>query len=306
MKIHFFLLNYKTLGYNKSRSDTMYKKRKRLAKRNIFIISGLILCLIIGFITNVMVTNRNLTVFEKAIKDSVWMVGKTVQYPFHYVGRKINENKEKKNMFAEYQNLKKQLEETSSLEVKNQELEKQLRELQELLDINNILSDYIYTNATVINRNLEYWQDTIIIDKGEHDGITIDMPVVVKEGLIGKVVQTTTFTSTVRLLTANNVSDRISVKINNNEEYAYGILSKYNNKQHTYTIEGISQNIDIQKESLVTTTGMGDLFPAGIVIGKVSGITTDNFDLAKVLEVKTDVDFNNLTYVSVLKRNEKK
>lgn len=284
----------------------MYKKRKKFEKRKIIIICALVFCLIVGFIVNVMVTDRQLTVFEKAIKDSLLTVEKTVRYPFDYIGRKINESKEKKKMYEEYQNLKQQLEETKHLTVKNEELEKQLRELQALLEINNILSDYTYTNATVIHRDLEYWQDTITIDKGEQDGITIDMPVVVKEGLIGKVVQTTTFTSTIRLLTANNVSDRISVKINNQDDYAYGILSKYNAKKNTYTIEGIAQNIEVEEDSLVTTTGMGDLFPSGIVIGKVVGITTDNFDLAKVLEVKTDVDFDNITYVTVLKRNDKK
>lgn len=284
----------------------MYKKKKKFEKKKIIIICTLVFCLIIGFIANVMTTSRNLTVFEKAIKDSILTIEKTVRYPFDYIGKKINDGKEKKKMYEEYQNLKKQLEETGGLTIKNQELEKQIRELQELLDIKNILSDYVYTNATVIHRDLEYWQDTITIDKGEQDGITVDMPVVVKDGLIGKVVQTTTFTSTVRLLTANNASDRISVKIDYQEGYAYGILSKYNAKEGNYTIEGISQNIEIEKGALVTTTGMGDLFPAGIVIGKVSGIATDNFDLAKVLQVDTDVDFNNLTFVTVLKRNDKK
>lgn len=283
----------------------MYKKRKKFEKKKIIILCTLVVCLILGFIANVMTTNRNLTVFEKAIKDSVLMIEKTVRYPFDFIGKKINDSKEKKKMYEEYQNLKKQLEETSSLTTKNQELEKQIRELQELLEIKNILSDYIYTNATVIHRDLEYWQDTITIDKGEQDGITVDMPVVLKEGLIGKVVQTTSFTSTIRLLTANNASDRISVKIEYQDKYAYGILSKYDNKQKTYTIEGIAQNIEIEEGSLVTTTGMGDLFPTGVVIGKVSGITTDNFDLAKVLEVKTEVDFDNITYVTVLKRNDK-
>lgn len=285
----------------------MYKKKKRkFEKKKIIIICTLVFCLIFGFVANVMVTDRKLSVFEKAIKDSILTVEKGIRYPFDYIGKKITESKEKKKMFEDYQDLKRQLEEANGLAIKNQELEKQLRELQELLEINNILSDYVYTNATVIHRDLEYWQDTITIDKGEHDGIAIDMPVVIKEGLIGKVVQTTTFTSTIRLITANNASDRISVKINHNDEYAYGILTKYNQKQNTYTIEGIAQNIEIEEGSLVTTTGMGDLFPAGILIGKVSGITTDNFDLAKVLEVETQVDFNNLTYVTVLKRNEKK
>lgn len=150
---------------------------------------------------------------------------------------------------------------------------------------------------------MNYWYDTITISKGEHDGIAIGMPIIVSGGLIGKVIKTTTFTSTVRLLTANNSNDKISVKINTGDSYAYGILSKYNKDNNTYTIEGISENLDFKKGMIVTTTGMGDIFPSGILIGQVVEVTTDQFDLAKILEIKSSVDFDNLNYVTVLKRS---
>ena len=129
------------------------------------------------------------------------------------------------------------------------------------------------------------------------------MPVVIGTNLIGKVISTTTFNSTVRLITATDVVDKISIKIKNNDSYVYGILSGYNKENNTYTIEGISQSIKIENGSIVTTTGMGDIFPAGIVIGKITGINTDNFDLSNVLEMQSDVDFDNINYVTVLRRN---
>ena len=46
---------------------------------------------------------------------------------------------------------------------------------------------------------------------------------------------------------------------------------------------------------------MGDIFPSGIVIGKVMGINTDVFDLAKVLEIESLVNFDNINYVTILK-----
>ena len=118
----------------------MYKKKKRkFEKKKIIIICTLVFCLILGFVANVMVTDRKLSVFEKAIKDSILTVEKGIRYPFDYIGKKITESKEKKKMFEDYQDLKRQLEEANGLAIKNQELEKQLRELQELLEINNIL-----------------------------------------------------------------------------------------------------------------------------------------------------------------------
>ena len=206
-------------------------------------------------------------------------------------------------MYKEYESMKEDLSKTNSLISENTELKRQLEETKKLLNLKNSLEGYEVINATVIARDINLWNDTITIDKGENDNVAIGMPVVVSEGLIGKVVQTTFFTSTIRLMTSNNSSDKISVMVNTGDYYVYGILSNYNKETKNYIIEGISQNSNISNDSRVTTTGMGDIFPSGIVIGKVTGINTDNFDLASVLEVQSLVNFDNINYVTVLKRS---
>ena len=281
----------------------MYRKKQKEKRNKIIIICILIFCLITGFIINVVITDRNLTIFEKTIKDSVLTVQKVLAFPIDFVVNKINENNGKNKMYEKYNDLENQVKENEKYKVENEELKKQLSDMKELLNINDTIAEYTYLNANVINRNLDYWNDTIVINKGEHDGITKDMPVVIGTNLIGKVISTTTFNSTVRLITATDVVDKISVKIKNGDNYVYGILNGYNKENDTYTIEGISQNIKIENESIVTTTGMGDIFPSGIVIGKITGINTDIFDLSNVLEMKSDVNFDNINYVTVLRRN---
>jgi len=280
----------------------MYNRRKKDQRKKIILISLFIVCLIIGFVVNVVTTERKLTVFEKAIKDSVITVENILGYPIEIFNKMIHENKIKNEIYSDYEKIKDKLELIDEITMKNTELEKQLQDLKKVLNINTTLSEYTTINATVINRNLSYWDNTILIDKGEDSGILIGMPVIVSEGLIGKVIKTTSFTSTIRLLTANNSYDRISVKIKNGEEYVYGILNGYNEENDTYTIEGISENLEIEIGSVVTTTGMGDIFPSGIVIGKITGVNTDVFDLSNILEMKSDVNFNGINYVVVLKR----
>lgn len=282
----------------------MKKKKRRVEKRKIVLIVLLFACLILGYVSNIVSSNRNLTIFEKAIKDSVLTIQKVLTYPIDLIINKIEETKEKNNMYDEYYKLKEQLSNSEIYITENEELKKQLEEMKSILELNNVLSDYESINATVIGRDLAYWNDNLIIDKGEKDGIEENMPVVVADGLIGKVVKTSTFNSTVRLLIANNSNDKISVKIKNKDNYIYGILSKYDKVSNTYIIEGISQNIDINDGTLVTTTGMGDIYPSGIVIGMVKGVSTDNFDLSKVLEVESNVNFDSINYVKVLKRGD--
>ncbi len=259
---------------------------------------GLVVSLIIGYILNVTISTRNLSMPEKAIKDGILTIQRVISYPIDFIANKIEVSKEKKHMYEEYNNLKKELELYQDIQNENEELRKHIDELQSLLDIDKNLIDYESINATVIGRDLAYWSDNIIINKGENAGITVNMPVVVSGGLIGKVVKTSMYNSTVKLLTANN--DKISVKIKTDNQYAYGILDGYDGS--TYTISGISQNFEIIEGATITTTGMGDIYPAGIVVGKVSGISKDNFDLSKIIEMTSDVDFNNISYVKVLKR----
>ena len=56
---------------------------------------------------------------------------------------------------------------------------------------------------------------------------------------------------------------------------------------------------------MVYTSGLGGVFPSGILIGKVSEITTDVYDLAKIIKVKPSANFEDINYVTVLKRNDK-
>ncbi len=281
----------------------MYKKNRKNKKNKIIIVCVLIFCLIVGFIVNVVITDRELTIFEKTIKDSVLTVQKILGYPIEFFTNKISENKEKNKMYEEYLNLKQENENNIHYKYENDELKKQLEEMKSLLNINNALSEYTQLSATVINRDLGYWYDTITINKGEHDGVTIGMPAVVGEGLIGKVISTTTFNSTIRLITATDVVEKISVKIQTDDDYVYGILSSYDSETKTHIIEGISQTDQIENGSIVTTTGMGDIFPAGVIIGKITGVRTDTFDLSNVLEMKSEVNFDNINYVTLLKRN---
>ena len=281
----------------------MYKKKRKDRKNKIIISCILVFCLIVGFIVNVVLTDRELTIFEKTIKDSVLTVQKVLGYPIEFIVNKIDENKEKNKMHDDYLNLKQENIDNYHYKLENEELKKELEEMKKLLEINNALSEYTQLNAVVINRDLGYWNDTITINKGEHDGVTIGMPAVVGEGLIGKVVSTTTFSSTIRLITATDVVEKISVKIQNGEDYVYGILNSYDNETNTHIIEGISQTDKIENGSIVTTTGMGDIFPAGIMIGKITGVRTDTFDLSNVLEMQSNVNFDNINYVTLLKRN---
>ncbi len=182
------------------------------------------------------------------------------------------------------------------LEAKNNDIE----ELKKLLKIQNITSDFNYLNATVIERNREYWFNTMTINKGSKDGLTIDMAVINGDGLIGRISALRDYTADIKLITTNDVTNKISVLIQNNEKNVYGIMSGYDIENNLLKV--IVQDNKIQPNDLVTTTGMGGIFPSGILIGKVIDIITENDEVTKVARVKPSAIIEGVKYVSVLQR----
>lgn len=273
-------------------------------KKYFILIGAIVIAVLLGLIAHIVTTDRTLTPIEKAVKDTVLLVQKVAYQPIKFVKDKIVEYQEKQDLYEKYKTLQKKVKETDLIQAEKEELEHQLKSMKETLELNNTLVETEYLNATVVNRNLGYWYNTITIDKGSHNGVEKDMPVIVSDGVIGKVTKVSNFNSTVKLLTSEDVNNKISVKIAVGDKYVYGLLSGYKRKENTFTVEGIADNIEIPAGSIVTTTGMGDNFPSGIMVGKVKRVKTDNFDLAKTVEVTSSVDFDDLNYVTILKRKE--
>lgn len=279
----------------------MYRKNKRKLKikyMTIGLLGIILVCISIIFIRD----ERKLNIIEKTIKDGFLFVGNIVLTPTNFIKEKFNEYKDKQNLYDKYVELERKIISYESLLAEKEELKKEIKELKQILQINNLLSEKKAMNATVINRNLDYWHDTITIDKGSHDGVEEGMPVVIGTGVIGKIVSVSNFNSTVKLFTSET-SSKISVKISNGEDYAYGLLSSYDKNKDLYIIEGVSHTINIINDSLVTTTGLGDIFPSGLVIGNVIGTNTDSYGLTRIIEVRPSTNFENFNIVTILKRN---
>lgn len=176
-------------------------------------------------------------------------------------------------------------------------------EIQELKKINNIsfvLTDFKKINATVIERNREYWFNTITINKGKSDNIKEDMAVIDSNGLIGRIGMVNNHTSTVKLITTNDVKNKISAVIKGDKDI-YGIINGYD-YQNNYLSLVINENIEIKKELIVETTGMGGVFPKGILIGKTIGIKKGNDGVTNIVMVLPSSNIEGVRYVSILQR----
>lgn len=183
----------------------------------------------------------------------------------------------------------------------NEELLSENKELKKLTNISGSLSEFNTINATIIERNASYWMESMTINKGKEDGVDIGMAVVVGEGLIGKVINITNNTSLIRLITSTHNNNKISVKIKYGETYIYKVLEYENNE---LVIKGIDNSIELDKNSTVLTSGLSDIYPSGIIVGKIIKIESDKYGTSKRVIVETLSDLNNLRFVTVLSRKD--
>lgn len=280
----------------------MFRKRKSIPKKYVLMMVIILIIIILVIFSFTLKRERKLNKVEAFFKDGLIYTEKIITYPFNYIKNVVEDYRELKNVKKDNDILEISTSRIESIESENIELRRQLEALKEELNITYTLSDYEYLNATVISRNVGYWYNKITIDKGTYNGVKKDMVVINSNGLIGKVIRTTTFTADVRLLTTSDTNNKISVHISNGDNNLYGLINGYDYENNILELEGISNTRDVNIGDYVYTSGLGGIFPSGILIGSVTEITTDSYDLAKIIKVKSASDFNNLNYVSILKR----
>ncbi|MBS4215485.1 rod shape-determining protein MreC [Neobacillus rhizophilus] len=264
----------------------------------ILLVSIIVLVALIGFSLR---ERSKLTWPEQFVKDTTGWVQSLVSRPAQYVAGFFENLQDLQDTYDENKGLKSRVEKIASLEAEVQELKKDNKELRDVLDEKKTLRDLEPMPATVIGRNPDRWHEMIIINKGKLDGIKKNMAVVTATGLIGKVKNVTQFSSTVQLLSAMDPKNRISAVIQGETE-VYGFVQGFDDKQKMLLVKAIPSGAKVEKGQTVITSGMGGVFPKGLMIGKVEEVKPDQYGLNQTALVKPGADFYDIENVMVIKR----
>ena len=262
----------------------MFKKKKKNIK--LYIISTIIIILLLLISFNL---NRNYSFIEKPFKDLSTQVNKLLIQPFTLFSKEKGIDQSKSYLIQKE---------------KNESLEKEIEELKKQLELSKTLTEYDIENATIVSRNKSYWFNNISIDKGSKKGIKEGQAVITSNGLIGKISKVSYYSSEIKLLTSDDINFKVSISIKANGTDNFAILNGYDNKTNEFILKGIDKNANINTGDDVLTSGLGGVFPTGIYVGKVDRIVNDKYDLSKTAYIKSNQDFNNIHYVTVLKEKK--
>lgn len=182
----------------------------------------------------------------------------------------------------------------------SQEKDREIKELNSLLNIKNNMTNFNIIYSTVINKNVTNYLNLVTLDKGITSSITNDMAVINDNGLVGITTNTSYNYTNVKLLTNLSSEFQISVKINSNAPI-FGILSDYLDNGD-YVVSGIPLQDSINEGDVVVTSGLGSSYPEGIYIGEVKSIKKSNDGISNNAIISNKQNFNNIHYVAILER----
>ena len=138
-------------------------------KRLIILLAGIIILVaLIGFSLR---DREQLSLPEQFIKDTVGVVQIVFAKPAHMVAGFIEDIKVLYNTYEENKILKERLDEYAQIKVKADRLEKENEELKSIIDKEKDLASFFVRHASVIARNPDRWNESLIINKGEVNGI---------------------------------------------------------------------------------------------------------------------------------------
>lgn len=200
--------------------------------------------------------------------------------------------------------LREQLAFSHQWQTRVKELENEVFELKELNGLKGLHTDMSLVQAKVMNRSLETWDSALTIDLGSDDGVAVGDGVITPYGIVGRVISVTQGQSIVSLITANNDYSQVSVKIEiASGRFVQGIVNSYNNDTGLFTVKLMETSSSILPEMLVSTSGMGGIFPAGLLMGSIDSVKAVADSAGFIVYVKSLVDFNDIQYVSVVKKS---
>ncbi|MEK4627858.1 MAG: rod shape-determining protein MreC [Solibacillus sp.] len=266
----------------------------------LLLVSVIFLVALIGFSLR---DRHNATLPEQIIKDTVGFAQSIFAKPTNYITSIFSNIDSLLNTYEENQRLKMRLEDFAVLQAEVSTLKAENTSLRELTSMEGSLRDFNPIQATVIARNPDQWEEKIILNKGTADGVEKNMAVMTTRGLIGKIVIATPYTSEVELLYTNNENYRVSaIVINEKNKEIHGLIEGYDAERNELLLKRIDSKVELKVGEKVLSSGLGGIFPKGILIGEVTEVTTDDFGLTKMAYVKPGADFSMLENVIIAKR----
>lgn len=209
---------------------------------------------------------------------------------FSYIGKMSEYESENQRLKAENIELSSKLKDISTYKEENERLRK-------LLAIDD---NYVYDKvaARVVAYETDNWFSYVTLDKGLSSGIEISDTVITADGLLGQV--TDVGYNWAKVSTVINAESSAGVRITRNGEIGIVEGDATLSKSRKCRLGYLTANASIIAGDILKTSGLGGIYPPGLLVGKISEIKKDNMGRLDYAIIEPFIDFDRLYEVVVI------
>ena len=148
--------------------------------------------------------------------------------------------------------------------------------------------------ANVIAHDPSRWADTITVDVGSSQGVKIQMPVVIGDGVVGQVVSTSR--NSARVLLVTDPTSGVDAILQ--ESRVRGVVEGRGEFRLFWNY--VSNDFEVKVGERVVTSGKDGVYPRGLLLGVVSNVVKTRGNLFQKITVSPSVDFSQLETLMVV------
>ena len=176
-----------------------------------------------------------------------------------------------------------------------------LARAQQKLDTTGIRRTFRFVPGKVIKNSVRLVNNHLLLNVGRAEGVEPGMGVVSGAGLIGRVKVVSQNYSTIYSLLHSQMLLSAKVRRTN----TVGTIRWEGEDYRVATLDYIPRHIKLTKGDTIVTSGYNAVFPEGVMIGRVISAKLEPAKMFLTVRVRLSVDFDNLTYVYVIKNTRR-
>ena len=202
-------------------------------------------------------------------------------------------------VLAENEELKRKLAISEDKVRKNEAAALENRTLKTALGMKEKNASYDFESCEVVAKNSDNWSSSFTINKGSASGIKVDNCVITAEGMVGFVSEVGPTWATVTSVTDTTMEASAIASRTRDVASAEGDFELMT--EGFLRLSYLPRDTKVLKGDVIETSGVGGLFPKGIVIGTVEEVKTETHAISKYAVIKPAVDFDSVNHVIVIK-----
>jgi rod shape-determining protein MreC len=209
---------------------------------------------------------RNTLYGLPGLREGFYWVQGVVKAPFVFSVSIFNNYVNLVGTKKENTSLKKKLADISTQKMASHDIKNENDRLRRLLDLKEAWPEVQLSGADIIAQDISLMYKTVILDKGSKNGFYVDMPIIVPQGLVGRVISVSADTSQVLLIT--DVNSAVPAVVENSR--IKGIIKGLGNGKLGF--DYVRSDEEIKIGDRIITSGLLEIFPKGLLIGTVRSI----------------------------------